>query len=289
LRLIVLLGVGLLLAGSATGAFAKKDGVTPAGSVVTRSTTRQLPPHQLLTVTTTCPSGMRVVGGGFAGDPGGIEPTVVTESRRSGSRSWIVSGLRASPLATTTGSLTAFAQCRRGAPKVKEISASTTLPAATGPGDQPRATVRATCPGKLRAIAGGFSSEADAKQGLAVLPQESQRVAKGRAWSFSATENNPAPRQLNAYAYCAQPRVKTTRGAVSLSGDLTTKSADTQPCGVGLLPVAGGFLTSPATLAGGGDTVFALASMPRSHSWRATGLHSGATSTGKLQSFAYCG
>jgi hypothetical protein len=292
-RLILVLGVGLLLATSAipaTGASAAKAGrAAHAVQVVTRSATIQLPPHQLLTATATCPPGMRALGGGFSGSPGGIEPTVVTESRRSGGRSWIASGLRASPLTTTSGSITSFVQCRRGAPKIREVSAATSLPAATGPGDHPRATVTATCPGKKRALSGGFSSEADPKQALSVLPQQSQRVAKGRAWSFTATHNNPAPRQLTAYAYCALSRVATRRGSVSLTGDLTTKSADTRPCGAGTLPVSGGFITSPATLAGGGDTVFVLASMPQGHSWRATGLHSGAKSTGKLQSFAYCG
>jgi hypothetical protein len=292
-RLKLLLGVGLLLATlaiAATGASAAKKGPATHGvQVITRSATIQLPPHQLLTATATCPPGMRALGGGFSGSPGGIEPTVVTESRRLGGRSWIASGLRASPLTTTSGSLTSFVQCRRGAPKIRERAASATLPAATGPGDHPRATVSATCPGKKRAISGGFSSEADPKQALAVLPQQSQRLAKGRAWSFTASHNNPAPRQLTAYAYCAPLRVATRRGAVSLTGDLTTKAADTTSCGPGTLPIAGGFITSPATLAGGGDIVFVLSSAPQRHSWRATGLHSGAKSTGKLQSFAYCG
>jgi hypothetical protein len=267
---------------------AKKGPAKPAGSLLTRSTTVQLPPHQLLTATATCPGGTRAVGGGFSGSPGGIEPTVVTESRRSGTKSWIASGLRASPLTTTTGSITATVRCRRGAPKISEVAASASLPAATGPGDHPRATVTVTCPRRLRALSGGFTSEADPKQALAVLPQQSQRVSKGRGWSFTASHNNPASRQLIAYAYCARPRVKTRSGSVSMSGDLTTKSADTRPCGAGLSPISGGFLTSPATLAGGGDIVFVLASLPQGGGWRATGLHSGAKSTGKLQSFAYC-
>ena len=81
----------------------------------------------------------------------------------------------------------------------------------------------------------------------------------------------------------------TKSGSASLTGDLTTKSADSQPCGGGRVPISGGFVTSPATLANGGDTVFVLASMPQGGGWRATGMHSGAKSTGKLQSFAYCG
>jgi hypothetical protein len=293
LRLRMASGAGLALLAAATfttGASAARNAKAKhAGAPLTRSTTIQLPPHQLLTATATCPGGTRAVGGGFSGSPGGIEPTVVTESRRSGGKSWIVSGLRASPLTTATGSLTAIVRCRRGAPKISEVAESTSLPAATGPGDHPRATATATCPGKRRAISGGFSSEADPKQALAVLPQQSQRTSKGRAWSFTASHNNPAPRQLTAYAYCARARIKAKTGSVSLSGDLTTKSADTPPCGAGLAPVAGGFLTSPATLAGGGDIVFVLASMPQGGGWRATGLHSGAKSTGKLQSFAYCG
>jgi hypothetical protein len=289
-RLIVALSACLLLAGSAvaTGATGTKNGKQTT-SLVTRSTTIPLPPHELRTATVTCPAGMRAVGGGFSGAPGGIEPTVVTESRRSGDRSWVASGLRASPLTTTTGSITAIVQCRHGAPKIKEVAASTSLPAATEPGDHPRATVSATCPGKLRAISGGFSSEADPKEALAVLPQQSQRVAKGRAWSFTASHNNPASRRLTSYAYCANAGVKKLNGFVSLTGDLITKSADTRTCPPGSLPGGGGFLTSPATLTGGGDIVFVLASMPHGHIWRAIGLHSGAKSTGKLQSFAYCG
>jgi hypothetical protein len=163
------------------------------------------------------------------------------------------------------------------------------LPAATGQGDHPRASVTASCPGKLRAISGGFSTEADPTQALVVLPEDSQRVAKGRGWIFAASHNNPAARQLSAYAYCARARVRTKTGSASLTGDLTTKSADTRPCGGGLSPISGGFVTSPATLANGGDIVFVLASLPQGGGWRATGLHSGAKSTGQLQSFAYCG
>jgi hypothetical protein len=280
---------GLLLASPAAVASAKKKSPRPAGPLVTRSSAISLPPHQLLTATATCPPGTRAVGGGFIGAPGGIEPTVVTESRRSGGRSWIATGLRASPLTTASGSLTAIVRCRRGAPKIREVAASTTLPAATAQGDHPRASITATCPGKRRAISGGFSSDADPKQALVVLPEDSQRVAKGRGWSFAASHNNPAPRQITAYAYCARARVGTRTGSVSMSGDLTTKSADTRPCGGGLSPISGGFLTSAATLANGGDTVFVLASMPQGGGWRTTGLHSGAKSTGKLQSFAYCG
>jgi hypothetical protein len=279
----------VLAASLPAAAGARKGGSRQAGSVITRSTTIQLSPHQLLTATATCPPGTRAVGGGFSGSPGGIEPTVVTESRRSGAKGWIASGLRASPLTTTTGSLTAIVRCRSGAPKITEVATSTSLPAATGPGDHPRATTTATCPGKRRAISGGFSSEADPKQALAVLPEDSHRVSKGRAWSFTASHNNPASRRLTAYAYCARARVGTKTGSASLTGDLTTKSADSRPCGAGRSPISGGFVTSPATLANGGDIVFVLASMPQGGGWRATGLHSGAKSTGKLQSFAYCG
>lgn len=285
----VALAAVLLFAGVSAEASAAKHGHLRGGSLVTRSATIQLPPHQLLTATATCPAGTKAVGGGFSASPGGLEPTVVTESRRSGAKRWIASGLRASPLTTATGSLTAVVRCRSGAPKITEVSASTTLAAATGPGDHPRATATAGCTGKRRAISGGFSSEADPKQALAVLPEDSQRVSKGRAWSFTASHNNPASRKLTAYAYCARAKVGTRSGSVSLSGDLTTKSADTQPCGAGLSPISGGFLTSAATLANGGDSVFVLASMPQAGGWRATGLHSGAKSTGKLQSFAYCG
>ena len=291
-RMTGALAAGLLLAGLAigpAGATAKRGHAHPAGAVVTRSTTIQLPPHQLLTATATCPAGTRAVGGGFSGAPGGIEPTVVTTSRRSGARSWIATGLRASPLTTATGSLTAIVRCRSGAPKISEIAASTTLPAATGPGDHPRATTTATCPGKRRAISGGFSSQADPTQALTVLAEDSHRISKGRSWSFTASHNNPAPRQLTAYAYCARARVGSKSGSASLTGDLTTKSADSQPCGGGRSPISGGFVASPATLANGGNSVFVLASMPQGGGWRATGMHSGGKSTGKLQSFAYCG
>ena len=235
-RMTGALAAGLLLAGLAIGpsaaSAAKRGHPHPAGAVVTRSTTIQLPPHQLLTATATCPPGTRAVGGGFSGAPGGIEPTVVTESRRSGGKSWIASGLRASPLTTATGSLTAIVRCRSGAPKIGEVAASTTLPAATGPGDHPRATTTATCPGKRRAISGGFSSEADPKQALTVLAEDSHRVSKGRSWSFTASHNNPAPRRLTATPI-GRGRVGTKSGSASLTGDLTTKSADSQPCGGG--------------------------------------------------------
>lgn len=193
-----------------------------------------------------------------------------------------------SPPSGPTGQLTSIVLCRSGAPKIREIAASTTLAAATGPGDHPRAAVTARCPGRTRAISGGFSSEADAKTALAVLPEQSRRVEKGRGWDFTASHNNPSQRKLTAYAYCAPRRVKKKGGSASLTGDLATKSADTKPCGPGLTPVSGGFLTSPATLAGGGNNVFVLASQPVGSAWRVTGLHSGGKSTGSLRSFVYC-
>lgn len=273
---------------AAGAASAAKQVKGKPGKLAGRSTSVSLPPHQLGTAVATCPAGAKAVGGGFVGEPGGVEPTVVTESRRGGPRSWIVSGLRASALTTTNGQLTAVVRCRPGAPKITEVAASTTIPAATGPGDHPSGAVTATCPGRRHAISGGFASEADAKNALAVLPQQSQRTAGGKAWTVAASHNNPAARQLTAYAYCARASVKKASDAVSLTGDLTTKSADAGPCGA-RSPVAGGFVTSKATLANGGDIVFVLSSLPHGGGWRTTGLHSGSKSTGSLRSFVYCG
>src|SRR5262249_61257818 len=77
-RLALALALLLIAAALPAAATARKAGGKPAGSVVTRSSTIQLPPHQVLTATATCPAATKAVGGGFSGSPAAIEPTVVT-------------------------------------------------------------------------------------------------------------------------------------------------------------------------------------------------------------------
>ncbi len=279
----------LLMAAGEASAAKKKSRPKKPGPLVSRSVTVPLPPHQLGTAVATCPPKTTAVGGGFAGSPGGIEPTVVTESRLASATTWTVSGLRAHPLTTVAGELTATVRCRRRAPRITAAAASISLPAALSPGDHPSTAANARCPGRQRAISGGFASEADPKLSLAALPQQSQRVENGRAWTFGASHNNPSARLLTAYAYCARGLLRSKAGAVSLSGDLTTEPAETRPCGRRLAPVSGGFAASAPTLGGGGDVVYVLASQPRARAWRALAMHAGSKTTGSLKSFLYCG
>jgi hypothetical protein len=276
-------------AAGATGA-AKKQPAKKAGPIVTRSATVPLAPKEVGSAIATCPGKMKSVGGGFLGAPSGADQTLVTESRRANSRSWMVRGIRASALTTTSGNLTATVQCRKRAPKLKEVSASATLGAATTAGTVISGGATATCVGRRqKALSGGFAAQWDPKTVLGAIPQESRRVAKGRAWRFAAANGNQIAAQVTSFAYCGKASARATGATVSLRGDLATKSADAAGCRRPGEPLAGGFLTSPASLVSGGDVVFVLASQPHGRVWRGTGLHSGATSTGTLRSYLYCG
>lgn len=259
------------------------------GPVVVQSATVTVPPHELATAVARCPAKTRAVGGGFAAAPGGTEQTQVTESRLADPVSWTVSAIRSAPLTTSSGTVTATVHCRRNAPRAFPVTASVTLPAATAPGAVSTGSATATCVGRrLKAVAGGFATQVDTVTTLGVVPQESRRAKGGRSWQVSAVHNNISPRTATAYAYCARAKVSQKTAQISMTGDLSTEPADAGGCPRGRRPVSGGFLTSGASLAGGGNIVFVLESRLHGPAWRSTGLHAGPVSTGTLRSYLYC-
>ncbi len=287
LRISMVVLACLLLCAPAAEAAKKKKAPRKPGAVVTRSAQASVVPHKVGIATATCPGKTRAVGGGFEAAPGGIEPTLVTSSRMVSAKSWSASAIRNAPLTTADGVVTAFVRCRLAAPKLTAISATAVLPAATTPGSVGAATATASCPPKLKVVAGGFETSVDPVTTLGAIPQESRRLGK-RAWQASAVHSNTTAKTVAAYAYCARSGVSQKTAQASMKGDLGTKSADAAGCPSGR-PVSGGFLTSGGSLLGGGNIVYVMASRPQGKAWRSTGLHSGPLSTGVLRSYLYCG
>jgi hypothetical protein len=111
------------------------------------------------------------------------------------------------------------------------------------------ATGTATCPGKTRAVAGGFTTS---KPSLApgsphwLNVYESQKVGQ-RAWRVSGVEHfpDPATDSLIVYVYC-QPmkaKVKSATDTVALPAAEATGATALASCPKGTKSISGGFVT----------------------------------------------
>jgi len=138
-----------------------------------------------------CKRGGEVFAGGFETD----ELYFAVASRRSGKRTWTVTG-NAIPEA---GTLTVFAYCDKSEPKLKTKSKTEPL----GSFEQGSATAK--CKRRPIAVAGGFESPAPETMaagfpGPLVLVNESRREGK-RRWTVTGTAGFGGG-SLTAYAYC---------------------------------------------------------------------------------------
>jgi hypothetical protein len=176
--LLALAAAGALVLAPAADA-KKKPKATPV--IVRTATDTTTGAGQLATATATCPKGTIALGGGLSA-PALISGSSVNdihllyESRRSGPGSWIVSGIRVdNGGAGPALSLVASVQCRSpklkpkkaakkasssGSKKKKKKKLSISEVTSTSPlvPTGTPATATASCPGKGRAISGGFSS-----------------------------------------------------------------------------------------------------------------------------------
>lgn len=143
--------------------------------------------------TARCPSGTKLISGGFQRTnfrtPGG---DYVTESRAVGSKAWRVSGRAFGDFG---GELTAMAYCVKGKGKLlTEVSGSSAIAA----GETGTATTPG-CPKGRRLIAGGFSTNGSTNAFYAGSSFNPNGTLSASSFGYFG----PAPR-LTAFGYCAK-------------------------------------------------------------------------------------
>lgn len=161
------------------------------GPVSSPHTTVFVEPGQTQTAVATCPSGNRLLAGGFQRTNfvtrGG---NYVTESRAASDRSWQVSG---SAFGNFGGELTAIAYClKSGGPLVSEVSADTALPLATS-----ATATTPSCPPGSSMVGGGFSTS---PSGPALV--SSAYFRGDGSWSATAFNEFGPDATLSARGYC---------------------------------------------------------------------------------------
>ena len=295
--LVALLALALLVAPAVDAAPAKKK--KKAARVVTRSSTQNsFIQGQVLSATASCPKGRIAASGGFSAPPAGTpiaDVHVIFESKRVGPSKWSVSAARindgggSDPLP-----LTASVQCRSAKGKAKagkkrslamtEVSSTSAAVPASTP-----ISATATCPGKRKAIAGGFSSSpAPVLNSSFGLFWQSARSGP-KAWVSSMTNAGAIPRTVTSYAYCANaPAPGETIGQAGLAGEgadgAAFATALSASCGKRSL-IGGGFNNSPAAV---GSTVdFVQESAPSGSRWRSSAINLSAV-PGSISALGYC-
>jgi hypothetical protein len=318
-RGIVRVGVALLvvplLLGVASADAKKKHKKPKSPPVTTVSATKTTSAdNQQVTVTATCPPGLIAVGGGFqsppvldAGSP--TDLSLVYESRRAGDGAWQVSAVR-----EDSGSqgpdlpVTAVVDCRstklagkkhgvkkavaakkKKKKKLRIIEAS--APAVAAGGDEAQAQATATCPGKTKALGGGFSTSPTPVAGEPVaFPYIwSNHRTSPTTWFAAISNDGTVERTLTSYAYCAAGlKIAETTASVALppSGAITSTAATTPPCPEGKALLGGGFDNTPATK----HTSLSLLTEfdPANGAWRLGTLNAQVVAPGAISSSAYC-
>jgi hypothetical protein len=144
-------------------------------------------------------------------------------------------------------SATAHAKPRKGKKPFVVKERSTAVTVSGPPGTV--GTAEATCPGKTRAVSGGFhAGPASTANGL--LVHESARSG-ARSWRVSgAIVGGPGSHFLIAYIYCARgiaPLLAQEVGVVQVGPPAVAHGSEIARCPSKQFPVAGGFLGPPAT------------------------------------------
>lgn len=182
-------------------AYCARKGKNPS----TTSAETTVPAGEIRSLTASCEPGTKAVSGGFFGETGLlIAPDVrVHESRKTGARSWTVSGGNGGALG---GDLIAYVNCR-GGKGLKSRSKTTTIAGTTGMQADESGAVTAKCKRGTRAISGGFSGlidesyVAEPDTGPGVIPSLSRRDG-GRKWETAALNFGGEAGELTGYVYC---------------------------------------------------------------------------------------
>jgi hypothetical protein len=232
MHIAVLSALALVVAAPVAEAKGKKK--PKRQSVVTRTATLSTASDgQAASAVATCPKKTIALGGGFQAPfaPGFsiVDFTVVHESRRTGARSWGVSGVRqdggaAGPALT----LTASVHCRsprigkRKRGKKPRLIAVTDVPSTSAPGGANAAlSATAACPPGLRLVGGGFRvAPPPVLTGAESFPTVIQSAPIGAfSWQATAVNGGAVSRSITAHAYCLTRVVPTfTRATGELAG-----------------------------------------------------------------------
>jgi hypothetical protein len=193
---------------------------------------------QAVSAAATCPKRTIALGGGFqapfarTGTGSIVDFTVVHESRRTGPRTWSVSGVRqdggaAGPALTLTASVHCRSPRLGKRPKAKKgkkprLLQVTEVPA-TGSAGGANATLSATasCPPGQRILGGGFSiSPGPVLTGTESFATPSQSTpVDAFTWQASATNAGTIPRAITSHAYCIARKVPVfTRASADVAG-----------------------------------------------------------------------
>jgi hypothetical protein len=240
--------------------------------------------------TATCKRGLRAVAGGFNG-PGFVADgdgpyQIPLTSLRESKRKWTGSAVDDAD----GGPYTVIAVCSDELPKLKQKSATTTIPE----DEDDIGTTSAKCPRGGEAVSGGFVPEiADADGSDFNFVTESRRTGK-RGWQVTAYNNSSEPLDLSAFVYCAKEKLglKTKSAATETSSTNVNISAKAK-CPKGHRAISGGFR---GTLQADPDTfsreVFSQPFVSRpadKRGWLAgIGAYPDPGFVDELKTFAYC-
>jgi hypothetical protein len=174
-----------------------------------------------LTVTATCPSGKKAVGGGWTTPPVATPNAIfVYQAHRGAGESWTVTARTG---LNTGTQLTTYVYCRKVKKAITEVTSTSATPAVGGG----EATATAQCPGSRKLIAGGFSATKGNLPGDVAYPLAA--YPSGLAWIYTAHNNVSESIPITSYAYCAKgiknPAIRTqsatqtvpTNGALQVS------------------------------------------------------------------------
>ena len=273
----------LVSGGLAADAGAKKKRKNPAVTTYAQSAPVQADSNA--SVVATCPSKKTVVGGGFSSGPFDVlneEGVLVNESRREGN-GWRVSAANLG--LSGSGTVVAYANCRKGAKPLTEASATV----GSGCLCVPVITVVATCTDGTKPLAGGFSAPLSGADG-GVFPQTSRRFG-AFAWRYDGLVETDDPVEVTSYAYCGPKAATETTGVrviESPEGEGASGTAYAQLCKRrGQRMLSGGFELAEFNILNA-TLQFALASNPEGGRW-ATKAIEAYFGPGTLQSYGYCG
>jgi hypothetical protein len=236
----------------------------------------------LATATARCPKGTRVVSGGYTTTAPALPSSWlnVHESQRVGSGQWRVS---AAQHFGGSASLTAYAYCQAFKGKIVARSAQAALPATANDG----VVAQAICPGKTKAISGGFSTEPSSATDSSLITRSI--AAFGNRWIADATRlSGTAARTLNSHVYCANAKVKNRSATVAVVAPANAGHTATTPkCPKGKSARGGGFATS-APVGGLGNAALVYESRRAGAAWSTSAAASSGTTAITLQTGAYC-
>ena len=189
--------------------YCRKGTASPARIVVRA----KVAPERAKSIVAVCPRGTRVISGGFA--TGSFNrakgPRVLTlASKRVGRRRWMVQAFNLpnddsmSAGQERPGKLVGHAYCVRDNAPLRTVAKRVTVPPMPSRGlDRPR-PFRVSCPGRMRAVAGGFDGNLTLRgEGGAAGALTSMRTRDGRGWRTSAVSvNDSTSSKITAYVYC---------------------------------------------------------------------------------------